>query len=288
MPELGPLISTAWLADNLGRPDVKVIDASWRMPGGPPARADYDERHISGAVFFDIDAIADQSSPLPHMLPTPAEFEAAVGALGVSDHYTIIVYDDHGIFSAARVWWTFRAMGHHAVAVLDGGLPKWLSEGESVTGDTPAIAPANYQADPQPRMACDAEAIRAALNNDASSVVDARPAARFFGDAPEPRQGLRSGHMPGAHNLPFGALLNDDGTMRAADDIAALFSAAGADLSQPIITTCGSGVTAAVLSLALETIGHRRHSLYDGSWAHWGDEGNAERDFPTHARKGQR
>jgi thiosulfate/3-mercaptopyruvate sulfurtransferase len=287
MPDFGPLISTAWLAENLGRSDIKIIDASWRMPGSPPARADYDARHINGAVFFDIDAIADQSSPLPHMLPAPAEFEAAAGALGLSANDTIIIYDDQGIFSAARVWWTFRAMGHGAVAVLNGGLPKWLSDGGGVTGETPAITPATYKADPQLHMISDADDIRAALNSEQPSVVDARPAARFFADVPEPRAGLKSGHMPGAHNLPFGALLNDEGTMRAADEIAALFAGAGADLKHPVITTCGSGVTAAVLSLALETIGHRRHSLYDGSWAHWGDEGNAERDFPVTAGKGR-
>jgi thiosulfate/3-mercaptopyruvate sulfurtransferase len=288
MPDFGPLISPTWLAENLRRSDVKIIDASWRMPGGSPARGDYDGRHINGAVFFDIDEIADQSSALPHMLPAPVEFEAAAGALGVSHNDTIIIYDDQGIFSAARVWWTFRAMGHGAVAVLNGGLPKWLGDGGSVTGEAPAITPATYKADPQPHMVNNADDIRAALNSEQSSVVDARPAARFFADVPEPRAGLKSGHMPGAHNLPFGALLNDDGTMRAADEIAALFAGAGADLKHPVITTCGSGVTAAVLSLALETIGHRRHSLYDGSWAHWGDEGNAERDFPVTAGKGRR
>ncbi len=286
MPEFGPLVSTSWLAENLGAPDIKIIDASWRMPGAPPARADYDERHIKGAVFFDIDAIADQSSTLPHMLPKPVEFEAAAGALGLSHNDRLVVYDDQGLFSAARVWWTFRAMGHSAVVVLDGGLPKWRDDGGSITGDKPAIAPATYKADPQSHRVSGANDIRAALDSETSTVVDARPAARFFGDAPEPRQGLRSGHMPGAHNLPFGALLNSDATMRAADELSVLFSGAGTDLKQPIITTCGSGITAAVLSLALETIGHRRHSLYDGSWMHWGDERNAERDFPVNAGKG--
>ncbi len=288
MPDFGPLVSTAWLAENLGRSDVKIIDASWRMPGAAPARGDYDARHINGAVFFDINEISDRSSPLPHMLPTPTAFEAAAGALGVSPNDTIIVYDDHGIFSAARVRWTFQAMGHGAVAVLNGGLPKWRADGGSVTSEAPAITPATYKAHPQLHMVSDAADIRAALNSDQSSVVDARPAARFFADVPEPRAGLRSGHMPGAHNLPFGVLLNDDGTMRAADEIAALFANAGADLKLSIITTCGSGVAAAVLSLALETIGHHRHSLYDGSWTHWGDEGNAERDFPVAAGKGRR
>ncbi len=288
MPEFGPLVSTAWLAENLGRSDVKIIDASWRMPGSSPARGDYDVRHINGAVFFDIDAIADRSCPLPHMLPTTAEFEAAAGALGLSHNDTLIIYDDQGIFSAARVWWTFRAMGHRAAAVLNGGLPKWLDAGGNVTSESSAITPATYKAAPQLDRVSNADDIRAALNSEQSCVVDARPAARFFGDAPEPRAGLRSGHMPGAHNLPFGALLNDDGTMRAADEIAAIFASAGADLKHPVITTCGSGVTAAVLSLALETIGHRRHSLYDGSWAHWGDLGNAERDFPVDAGKGRR
>ncbi len=285
MPEFGPLVSTDWLKENLGRPDVKIIDASWRMPGGPPACADYDARHIEGAVFFDIDAIADHSVALPHMLPPPAAFEAAAGALGLSHNDRLIIYDDQGLFSAARVWWTFQAMGHSAVAVLDGGLPKWRADGGSVTTDKPEITTTPYKADPRPHIVSDAKEIRAALSDDKSVIVDARPAARFLGDAPEPRAGLRSGHMPGAHNLPFGDLLNDDGTMRAVDEITALLPGAGGDLKQAIITTCGSGVTAAVLSLALETIGHRRHSLYDGSWAQWGDEGNAERDFPVSTGK---
>jgi len=288
MSEFGPLVSAQWLAANLKKPDVKIIDGSWRMPGKPPARADYATRHIESAVFFDIDEIADQRSALPHMLPGASEFETAAGALGVSNEDRVVVYDDQGIFSAARVWWTFRAMGHRSVAVLDGGLPKWLDEGGSVTDAKTTTVQADYQAQQQPHMVCDAGDVRAALAACDAAIVDARPAARFFGEAPEPRQSLRSGHMPGACSTPADALLNSDGTMRPPEEIAALFSAAGADLEMPMITTCGSGVTAAVLCLALETIGHDRHSLYDGSWTEWGDEGNAERDFPVSAGKEQR
>ncbi len=288
MPEFGPLVSTHWLEAHIDDPDLKIVDGSWRMPGGPPARMDYEERHIEGAVFFDIDKIADQRSTLPHMLPSPAQFETAIGAMGLSDKDRLVVYDDQGIFSSARVWWTFRAMGHRAVAVLDGGLPKWLDEGGPVTDEKPPSEQAAYKAQQQPHMVCAAGGIREALTDRKPVIVDARPAARFFGEVPEPRKGLRSGHMPGACNIPVCDLLNNDGTMRPPEEIAALFSAAGADLDMPIITTCGSGVTAAVLCLALETISHDRHSLYDGSWTEWGDERNAERDFPVSSGKEQR
>ncbi len=285
MNSFGPLISTDWLVDHLDALDVKIIDGSWRMPGQAPAIDDYNRRHIPGAVFFDIDAIADRSTSLPHMLPPPQIFEQAVGAMGVSENDCVVVYDDKGVFSAPRVWWTFRAMGHRNVAVLDGGLPKWLAEDRPVTPEAPVPAPASYCAAPKTEFCKSADDVRAALASESASVADARLAARFAGEAPEPRPGLRSGHMPGAFNTPFTLLLNDDGAICPAEKLKAAFSSAGIDLSRPIITSCGSGITAAILSLALEIIGHKDHSLYDGSWAEWGDVGNDDAKFPTASGK---
>ncbi len=273
-----PLVSTDWLAGNLDA--VKIIDSSWRMPGAGVARDDYDKRHIPGAVFFDIDAIADKSTDLPHMLPAAAAFESAVGAMGVSDKDAVIVYDDAGIFSAPRVWWTFRAMGHGRVAVLDGGLKKWMAEGHSVTDAAHPVEPTNYKAAAQPDLVRDATHVRATIADGASQMIDARSAERFLGRAPEPRAGLLSGAMPNAKNTPFDVLLNTDGTMKAADALKDIFKSAGVDLGSPAITTCGSGVTAAVIALALESLGHREWSLYDGSWAEWGKEDHDRAEFP--------
>ena len=281
MTPFRPLVSTKWLAAHLDDVDVKVIDGSWRLPGGEPARKDYEKRHIKDAVFFDIDAIADQQSHLPHMLPSPQTFASAVGAMGVSNDDAIVVYDDAGCFSAARVWWTFRAMGHERAAVLDGGLPKWLAEDRPVTDIPPSPAPASYKALYQQSYVCDANDVRARLNADDALILDARPAARFYGEAPEPREGLRSGHMPGAASLPHASVLNDDQTFRDDEKLAALFASAGAAPNKQIVTSCGSGVTAAVLSLALELAGHRDHKLYDGSWADWGDSRHDAKEFPV-------
>ncbi len=281
MLSFGPLVTTSWLAETADEPTVKIIDGSWRMPGGAPARTDYENRHIVGAVFFDIDAVADQQSSLPHMLPTPAEFAEHAGALGLSPKDKIVVYDDQGIFSAARVWWAFRAMGHKDVAVLDGGLPKWLRENRAVTNTKTVIQPTHYKTQPKASLVSNADEVRAALSDTNQEIVDARPSARFLGTAPEPRDGLHTGHMPGAKTIPFGNLINADGAMRPADEIKTIFAEANVDLSLNIITSCGSGVTAAVLSLALEIIGHDRHSLYDGSWAEWGNKDNDKREFPV-------
>ena len=281
MTAFGPLVSTQWLAEHLGEARVKVIDGSWRMPGQGSAQDDYGRRHIPGAVFFDIDAVSDTESPLPHMLPPQALFERAAGALGVSDKDRVVVYDDQGLFSAARVWWTFRAMGHAEVAVLNGGLPKWLAEERPTTAGSPAIASAVYEAAPVQALRRTAGEVRAALSDKSASVIDARPAARFSGAAPEPRAGLRSGHMPGAVNVPFSSLIDEGSALHAPAAVRAVFETAGADLSLPVITTCGSGVTAAVLSLALEAAGHYNHGLYDGSWAEWGDERHDDKDWPV-------
>ncbi|WP_411820400.1 sulfurtransferase [Hyphococcus formosus] len=279
MTEFGPLISTSELAANLGQ--FKIIDGSWRMPGNGNAIEHYNEEHIPGAVFFDIDKIAYQETDLPHMLPPPGQFAEGVGALGITAHDTIVIYDEAGIFSAARVWWSFRAMGHQNIAVLDGGLPKWKRENNPVTDQKTEITPAEYQPTPTPARYAFASDVRDALGAGVA-VVDARPADRFAARAPEPRPGLRSGHMPGALNLPTSAVVDaNTGQMRPPEEIRSAFSALGVDPEARVITSCGSGVTAAILSLALETIGARNHAVYDGSWAEWGDEKNDEQLFPV-------
>lgn len=287
MSDFGPLVTTDWLAARLGAPDLKVIDGSWRMPGNGDAVDAYREAHLPGAVFFDIDAVADKSSDLPHMLPSAEDFSAAVCELGISNHDRIVVYDEKGLFSAARVWWTFRAMGQKNVAVLDGGLPKWRVESRPLTDQPASIEPGLFEAALQPRWIASADAVRAALSA-GEAVLDARPAERFAGAAPEPRQGLRSGHMPGAKSLPFGSLIAENGTLKPKEDLAAALAALGVGPSTGVITSCGSGVTAAVLSLALEVIGNRTHALYDGSWSEWGDARHDNALFPVVADDGNR
>lgn len=276
-----PLVSSDWLAARLGEEDLSIIDASWRMPGKGDAHESYRKQHIPGAVFFPIDEIADKHTPLPHMLPHPDEFARAVGALGISDQDRIVVYDDHGLFSAARVWWTFRAMGHEDVSVLDGGLPKWLKEGRPVTDEMPSRDAKEFAAFFRGDHVADAAFVRKALGDGKTRVLDARPAARFEGKDAEPRVGLRTGHMPGARSVPFATLIAGDGTLKPRAELEAILAAAGAGLETDVVTTCGSGVTAAIVSLALEAIGHRRHALYDGSWAEWGGERNDPDAFPV-------
>jgi len=288
MEQFGPLISTDWLADNLGKEGLKIIDGSWRMPGSEHARDDFKKRHIPGAVFFDLDEIADRRTDLPHMLPPPELFEKEVAALGISHKDRVVVYDDQGVFSAARIWWTFRAMGHGDAAVLDGGLPKWTAENRPVTDAPASPKPAYYAADPVAGAVCTASDVRRAIHKGDALILDARPAARFEGAAPEPRDGLRSGSMPGARNLPHSLLLKDNGALRGRGELQSIFEDAGVDHETAIITTCGSGVTAALLSFALDYIGHRRHRLYDGSWAEWGDKRYAESEYPVDAGKNRR
>ncbi len=268
-----PLVSTAWLAANLDRPDVRVLDATWFLPDMKrDGRAEHAERRIPGAVFFDIDAISDQDTTLPHMLPSPQEFAAAVGALGVGNGDAVVVYDAQGIWSAPRVWWMFRVFGHRDVAVLDGGLPRWLAEGRPVeSGPPPTPEPRPFRAAYDPSLVRGLADMRAALETGAAQVVDARSAPRFAGTAPEPRPGLRSGHMPGARNVPFGELIDPETkTMLPPDAILARFRTAGVDPDRPLVTSCGSGVTACVLALALERAGRPGVPVYDGSWAEWG------------------
>lgn len=265
------LVSTAWLAARLDDPALRILDASWHMPAaGRDARADYAAAHIPGARFFDIDAISDPASPLPHMAPPVELFVSRMRAMGVGDGHRVVVYDNSEVRSAARAWWTFRLMGRTDVAVLDGGLAKWRAEGRPVEAMSPIPQDRHVTVQRQAGLVRDAAQVASASARGDHAIVDARAAERFRGAAPEPRPGLRSGHIPGARNLPFGRLLNADGTMRSPDALRAEFEAAGVDLDKPVITTCGSGITAAVLSLALERIGHRDHALYDGSWTEWG------------------
>ncbi|MBZ8132453.1 3-mercaptopyruvate sulfurtransferase [Afifella sp. IM 167] len=269
MPEL--LVSPEWLHENLDA--VRVVDASWYLPAqGRDAKAEYREGHIPGAVYFDIDAIADTSSELPHMLPAPEKFAEAAGALGLSETSTIVVYDGMGLFSAPRVWWTLKTFGAREVRILEGGMPAWKAAGYPLEAPAPSPSPARFTPRLDAAGVADIERVRGTLNGSGEQVVDARPAARFRGEAAEPRAGLKSGHIPGSRNLPFDALFAEGEPQRLVgqDRIRALFEAAGVDWQKPVVTSCGSGVTAAILSFALAAAGKEDTAVYDGSWTEWG------------------
>ncbi|NJL50331.1 MAG: 3-mercaptopyruvate sulfurtransferase [Blastochloris sp.] len=262
-------VSTEWLAAHLGAPDVVVVEGTYHLPtAGRNAEQEYLDGHIPGAVRFDIDVIKDPTSPYPHMMPPPDLFGAKVGKLGIGDGQTIVVYDAYGLFSAPRVWWNFRVMGARDVFILDGGLPKWQAEGRPLEAGPVNRAPATFSARLDHSAIASAEDVLAALNSGSAQVVDARGPARFYGEVPEPRPDLRAGHMPGAKNLPFDILVKG-GQLVDEDTIRSTFAKTGIDVDRPIITSCGSGVTAAVLTLALDSIG-KTCRLYDGSWAEWG------------------
>lgn len=265
------LVSTDWLEDHLGAPDLRVLDASWFLPGsGRDPKAEFEARHIPSARFFDIDEISDDQTDLPHMAPPIEKFVSRMRSLGIGDGHRVVVYDSTGIFSAPRVWWLFRLFGKTDVAVLDGGLPKWKSEGRPLEEGMPILRDRHFTARRDASLVRDVTQVAATTKLGDAQIVDARAADRFRGDAPEPRPGLRSGHIPGSRNVPWTALLNPGGTMLDADGLRAAFAAGGVDVAKPVVTTCGSGISAAILSLALERIGNRSHALYDGSWAEWG------------------
>lgn len=270
------LVSTEWLAERLTAPDLRIVDGTYYLPvQGRDARAEYNGCHIPGAVFFPLDEIADTANPLPHMLPSPEKFSSRVRKLGLGDGNRIVIYDQHGLMSAARVWWTFRVFGHRDVAVLDGGLPKWLREGRPIEDLPPMPRERHLTARRNNLMVRDKEQIRANIAARREQVIDARSAGRFKGEEAEPWPGRRSGHIPGSLNLPYTDLLDPkDKTLLPADAIKAKFEAAGLDLSRPAVASCGSGVTAAVLAFALHLIGHEDVAVYDGSWAEWGLPGD--------------
>ncbi len=271
-----PIISTSWLKDHLDAPDVVIIDSSWYLPAMErDAKTEYSQEHIPGALFMDIDAVSDQNSPLPHMMPDPHMFSSQMRKMGIGDGQTIVVYDGMGIFSAARVWWMFRAFGVKSVFVLDGGLPAWKEEGYPVSGEVPARMERHFTAILNNDMVRSLNEVQDALETSSHLVLDARAPERFKGLAPEPRESVRAGHMPGALNLPFGLLLND-GKLRSKEDLQNIFAQAGVDASTPVITSCGSGVTAAVINLALVQAGFTKNALYDGSWTEWGSSSKTE------------
>lgn len=268
---MDPMVSTDWLEAHLYDADLRVVDATLPLVGQPGRGRDvYDMGHIPGAVFFDINAIADLSTDLPHMLPEPDAFAKAAGELGLSRDATIVVYDAHGLYSAPRVWWTLRTMGYPKVFVLDGGLRKWRAEARVVTSEAAQPAPVVTDTAFRPELVRDLVQVQAHLEAGDAQLLDARSAARFRGQAPEPRAGLRSGHMPGALNLAFDEVVNPDGTLKSEGELRPLFEDAGVDLDRPVVTTCGSGVTASVLALALARLGRDDVAVYDGSWTEWG------------------
>ncbi|HEY1708477.1 MAG TPA: 3-mercaptopyruvate sulfurtransferase [Rhizomicrobium sp.] len=268
---VSPLVSTEWLAEHLEAPDVRVADASWYLPEAErDAHAEYRAAHIPGAVFFDIDDLSDDRTSLPHMLPPAPKFASRMRKLGLGDGNHIVVYDGAGLFSAARAWWMLLAMGHRDVSVLDGGFPKWRKEGRAVEDMEQLDHPRHFTPRADNSILRSLAQMKANLQTKAEQVIDARGAPRFHARVPEPRPGVRGGHIPGSLNVPYAELLAEDGTMKSPDALRAVFAAHNVDLHKPTVTTCGSGVTAAMLMLALNLVGKKDVALYDGSWAEWG------------------
>jgi thiosulfate/3-mercaptopyruvate sulfurtransferase len=272
MPQRG-LVTTGWLAERIGSPELRLLDGSWYLPtSGRDARSEYVAGHLPGAVFFDLDAVSDRDTSLPHMLPSPEAFARQVGDLGVGDEHEVVVYDGSGAnLSAARVWWMFRVFGHDRVSVLDGGLPKWRAEGRPLERGVVAPERARFTPRVVPAAAVrDYGAVRRAMELGRAQIVDMRSVGRFAGRDPEPRPGLRGGHIPGSRNLPYNELVDPDGTLLPPDALRQRLAAAGVDPSHPVIATCGSGVSACALIHALHVLGHDTASLYDGAWSEWG------------------
>ncbi|MDX1121866.1 3-mercaptopyruvate sulfurtransferase [Sinorhizobium medicae] len=264
------VVSADWLEQRLSDPAVRIVDASWYLPAqNRDPKAEYAAAHFPGAVFFDQDAIADQTSVLPHTLPSPEAFAKAVGAMGIGENDVIVVYDGPGIFTAPRVWWMLRVMGARNVFVLDGGMDGWKAEGRPVTAQLPNPEPRVFKASIDRRAVTSFERMKDVVENRLAQIADARSAGRFSGEEPEPRAGMRSGHMPGARSLPSG-VFSEGGKFKDLDQLSRTFADAGIDLSKPVVTTCGSGVTAAIITLALQSLGHKDNTLYDGSWSEWG------------------
>jgi thiosulfate/3-mercaptopyruvate sulfurtransferase len=275
MTTTDPLVSTEWLAAHIDDANVKVLDATFKLPGILPLpKDDYLAAHLPGAVYFDVDAVSDHSNPLPHMYPTAEQFGRDVGGLGVSNADTVVVYDSGGWVAAPRAWWMFLAFGHSNVRILDGGLKKWKAEGRKVESGEVKARPATFKASYDPRRVRSIEQMVANVASRAEQVIDARAADRFEGRAAEPRPGIRSGHIPGARNVPYGQLFDAaTGAMKPLDDLRKAFTGAGVNLDAPIVTSCGSGVSAGVLTLALYRLGITDTALYDGSWSEWGQAG---------------
>lgn len=264
-----PFVSTTWLAGQLGQPKLRIVDGSWHLPPtGRVGAQEFAEAHLPGAVFFDLDRLSDQTSPLPHMLPDADIFGAALGAMGLSNDDTIIVYDQSGLFTAPRVAWMLKIYGAADVRILEGGLPRWKAEGRPVSAETPAPAAARFEARLAGDTVADLARVAAHLREGTAQVVDARPRARFLGEAPEPRPGMPSGHMPGALSLPFD-VVTGNGCLKPAEEIRAAMEKAGIDPARPIVTTCGSGVSAVIIAMALAKAGAEIGGIYDGSWAEW-------------------
>jgi thiosulfate/3-mercaptopyruvate sulfurtransferase len=271
MPETSPFIVDAdWLEQRLGTPGLSIVDASWYLPAQRRnAKAEYDAAHIPGAIFFDQDVVVDPDSPLPHTLPRPEVFAQHVGSMGISADDTIVVHDGPGMFAAPRVWWMFRVMGVFQVYVLDGGFDGWKTEGRPVTAERTKIAPCVFFANFDEERVADLAEMRRIFETGESQIADARPAGRFQGVEPEPRPGVRSGHMPGAKSMPA-LTLSENGKLLPVNRLKEVLEDAGIDLSKPVVTSCGSGITAAAITLALESVGHTDNKLYDGSWTEWG------------------
>ena len=271
-----PFVTTDWLAQHLSDNNLVVLDGSWHMPAANrDAQAEYRAGHIPGAVFFDIDAVADTSTDLPHMLPSPNDFARMAGALGIGENMTIVVYDEVGLFSAPRVWWTLKTMGAKDVRILEGGGPKWRAERRAIETGAVSRPAASFHTSFNPARVVDFDTVRDRSKDHAAQIADARAAGRFTAEVPEPRAGLRGGHIPGSVNVPVGTL-TVDGKMRPVAELQALFAEQKLDLNKPIITSCGSGLTAASLALALELSGAKQVAVYDGSWTEWGGRKDAE------------